>query len=1199
MKKITDFIVEKRNYILVVFIVLSGISLFIGTKVPINNDISKYLPIDSETKIGMDIMDKTFEKDKHSNLYIMFDGLDEKEKQKVLKSLSKKKNVSSVDYDESNKYNNKSHTLYILNIDDYSDSKVARRVYESIKEEYKNEEVSFGGSIYNSNKPVISNWILISAVLFAMIILIIMCDSYIEPFLFLFVIGLAIFLNNGTNIMFDSVSHITRSISAILQLALSMDYSIILMNRYTQEKEKYKNNKSAMKEALYNASKSIMSSSFTTVVGLLALVFMSFTIGKDLGFVLAKGVFFSLVSIFLCLPALILLFDKLIQKTRKKKANIKLEWLGRTSYKFRNISLIIFIVLFISTYFLKGNLNYLYTGAEQDKISKYFNTNNQMAIIYNNEYEDRIAKYCRNLKNDKVSEVLCYGNTINEELKYNELNAKFTDLGQETQIDEYLIRIVYYYYNNENISNKMTFNEFVTFIENTIYNNKDFTGKVTNEMRESISKLKYFTNLTEINKERSYNDISNILGIDAEQARNLYVLKHSNDVNVRMSSNEFVNFLNKDVFTNDIYGSSIDNATKDDIKTLTPFTDKTVITRKMNAKELSGLFGIEEDKVKQLLLLYYQNHDSGYRVGISDFLIGVDASRDYIPDVDLSDIEIIFKIAKNENNINGTKLNRNELKSYFEGYESLIDLAWLYFKLPIDSTYTPQEFIHMAYDNFATLLPSDLSSQLKIVSLVIDDTLTNNKILYDYQQMASILGLGENDILGLYALVGNFYGYEYKLTPYEFNGLILNNKDNPLLAGNLDETIVNKLSLLNDIMNGVINNKSYSYTELSDLLGINSNDMALLYSLYDISYINRNYAFSLNDFVDFILNDVVNDTRYSSLFDTKSINKLKNINIIMDSSINNVRYSNNELFKILNNLSDGLDQNLVDVVYVYYGSIYQYDNKYLMTVESFVNYLNEEIIDSKLFKEFISNDYRTRIKEAKKSVDEAKKLLVGDGYSRAIINTTFELENDETFKFIKSIEDNLNSKGKEIYVIGDSPMAYDMDSSFGRELNFITVLTMLMIFIVVALTFKSIIIPLVLVLIIETAVFMTMSVLSFNGGKIYFIAILIVQSILMGATIDYAIVYTSYYKEFREKQMSIVEALIGAYSSSSHTILTSSLILTIVTFIVGKFAEPIAAKICITISKGTLCSTILILFILPGVLAALDKFILKKQREIE
>lgn len=1195
MRKITDFIVEKRNYILIIFIILSFVSLYIGTKVSINNDISKYLPENSETKIGMNIMNDEFDEIKQSQLYIMFKDLSKDEKIKMKEELSNIKNVSSVDYDDTDKYNNEEYSLYIINVDDYSNSKTSKELYEYVKETYKDKNVSLGGSIDEENKPIVQNWILISAVVFAMIILIIMCESYVEPFLFLFVIGLAIFLNSGTNIIFDSVSNITSAISAILQLALSMDYSIILMNRYSQEKEKYKDNKKAMKEALYNASKSIASSSVTTIVGLLALVFMSFTIGKDLGFVLAKGVLFSLISIFLCLPGLILLFDKKIEQTKKKSVKLNLTKLGKLSYKYRYASLIIFILLLGFSFYSKGNLGYLYTGAEQDEIAKHFKTNNEMAIVYNNEYEDIVGNYCRNLENDKVDNILCYGNTIGENLKYNEINSKLDTLKTDTSVDEYLSKIIYYYYYNPEINNKMTFNEFISFIENYIYTNDKLSSNISNDMKDSIAKLSYFTDNIQINSFRNIEDTANILDIPKEQVQMLYILYHSQDVDIKININDFIKFLNNDVIYSEEYGNRIDKDTVESIKTLSNFTNTNTIKENVNAKELASLLEIDENSVKSLLMLYYSNVDSGYKVSLSDFIIGIDLSRDYLKDIDLSSLEPLIKIAKNENNINGTKLSSEYLKMYFKGYEFLVDLVYKYENLPRDYLMTPQELVNAVIRDFSSLIPSSELNKLNLVSMVIDDTLTWDKTLYSYNEMAQIIGLDENSMLGLYGVVGNTYGYEYKLSPYELVSFILNNKDNPLLSSSIDENTFNKLSILKTVMDAVLNNTSYNYRELSSIFKMDYNSMSLLYSLYDINYINKDYTISLNNFVKYILSDVIINPEYKNSFDEESINKLQTVNEIMDATLNNTEYLSNDLYNKLSSLDNNLDKNLVDLVYIYYGSVNNYDNSYEMTLEKFIYYLNDNIINNDLFIDFIDNDMKDEIINAKDKIMDAKKMLVGDGYSRAIINTTFDKESDETFNFIQSVKDNLNSKDKEIYLIGDSPMAYDMDGSFGSELDFITVLTMVAIFVVVAFTFKSVIIPLILVLIIQCSVFIIMSILSFSGSGIYFIAILIVQSILMGATIDYAIVFTSYYKEYRLKNMTITDALINSYNSSIHTILTSASILIIVTFIVGCFAEAIAAKICMTVSKGTFCSVVLILFLLPGMLACMDKYIIKNK----
>ena len=232
MRKITDFIVKGRYVFLLLFTVAAVFSLYLSTKVNINDDIMKYLPKTSETKIGKDIMDEEFAEQDSSVLNVMFKDLTDNEKEDTLKKLQSIDGVSSVDYENTEEYNKDKYTLYVLNVDDYDHSKTATNVYNYVKDNFKT--VGMSGSIYEVNKPILQLWIVVLAIACAMVILIILSDSYVEPWLYLISIGIAVFINKGTNIMFDSVSSITNSIVAILQLALSMDYSIMLSNRYDE-----------------------------------------------------------------------------------------------------------------------------------------------------------------------------------------------------------------------------------------------------------------------------------------------------------------------------------------------------------------------------------------------------------------------------------------------------------------------------------------------------------------------------------------------------------------------------------------------------------------------------------------------------------------------------------------------------------------------------------------------------------------------------------------------------------------------------------------------------------------------------------------------------------------------------------------------------------------------------------------------------
>ena len=1384
MKKIANFIINKRHFILVLFIILTVISAIFSSKVKINHDITKYLPDTSETRIGMNIMEDEFAGTETSTLNLMFDNLSNEEKSKIKDELELIEGVDSVDYDNTEEYNKDNHTLYVVTVDDKSDSQIAENIYNQITEKYKDYTVYTSGDVSESNKTVLPIWIVILAIACALVILIIMCDSYVEPFLFLTAILMAVLLNKGTNMIFDNVSNITDSISAILQLALSMDYSIMLMNRYDQEKKVEKDKVQAMKNALYNAFQAISSSSVTTIVGLLALVFMSFKIGRDLGFVLAKGVLFSLICIFFVLPSLILMFDKWIEKTKKKSPNIKLDKLGKFSYKMRYVAVPLFLIVFITSFMLKGNLGIDYTDSQSDEISEVFSENNQMAIIYKNDQEEKISKYLKTLETEeKVDEVLGYGNTINEKLTYDKLNDKLNDLGADVKVDDYLLKILYYDYYNPNQNNTLTFSEFVDFIENNAYNNEKMNDKIDDGTKENITRLKQFITESAMNEKRTSDDIANILKIDKKKVDDLLIYYLSKNNNTQISLSEFINFMNKDVLTNQKYSAKINNDEKSKLNTLSKFTNKQTIQKKMTVnqmaelfgidsntmndlykyyilvndinvemsisefsnfvlndvlhnsdysnsfdektiqnikllstfsnidiinkqmsiKELSGLFGIDDTKVNEILLLKYSKEKSDSKLSITEFInntIEIKNNSNYLDGIDISQLEKVATLARNDNNINTTKMNKAYLNVVFSSFgENFVNSVYLLAGLPDEYTMTPQEFVDLVINMYNQIqdnsnesdssinneeikdfkrsgfeLDINTINNLKLLKLIIDDSVSNNRTRYTAEEISKILNMDTNQVYQLYSLIdystgntGNWtatpnefvqlilgnsgnenirnsisestigqlnllatvmdssinqreYTYEdlsqvigidnnsakniytlyvsnqnnTQLTPKEFVNFVLTHKNDSTLANKISDSTIKDLSLLQSVINGVEANKKYNSNELSSLLDLNKDDLELLYGLYTSKYINTNPSISLKEFVNFLLNDVVTNSEYASNFDEEQISKLNTVNGIMNNSLNNTKYTSDEIFAIVSKLTDNVEKNTVEVLYTYYGSNEQYNNDWEMTVEEFVRFLNEDILEDERFTDFIEDDMRNDIIEAKDKIADARELIIGDNYSRVVLNTKFEPETSETYEFIQKVKDMLGEDVGEFYIIGDSPMSYEMSKTFDDELNFMTIITMIFIFIVVVVTFKSIIIPVILVLTIQCAVYLTMGILSFTGENVYFISILIVQSILMGATIDYAILYTSYYLEHRKKE-GIKEAVIDSYNKSIHTILTSSSILIIVTLIIANFASAITAKICKTISQGTLCSTILILVLLPAVLAFWDRFIVRKK----
>lgn len=1367
MRKVTDFIVSKNKLISILFLIIAIFCVFLMKQVTINTNLAEYLPSSSETKKGNDIMNSEFDPIESSSLYIMFENL--KDKDEVLKYLENMDYVSSVDYDDSSDYNKDKYTLYIVNVDSVSDSDEAKEVYKNVSKHFKKYDMKLDGSIADSNKPVLATWLFILAVGSALVILIIMSDNLIEPFLILYSVGIAVFLNKGSNIMFKNVSNVTDSIVAILQMALSMDYSIILINRFKQEKKHFKDNISAMKEALYKSVSAIASSSLTTIVGLLCLVFMTFTLGRDLGIVLAKGVLLSLVSIFFCLPGLLLMFDKLINKTKKRILEPKFRTLSKITYSFRYLFLVFMVILFVVSYILKGNLGYLYTQSEVNKVEKIFNKDNQMALIYSNSDEEKISNYCEKLENNKnINRVLCYGNTINQKLKYNELKEHVDSLGEDiSDVDDYLLKIIYYNYFNKENSEKITFEEFVKFIRNEIYKNEDLKDKV-DENKDSIEKLKYFTYEEELYKNRTIDELSNIFGIDKKDLELLLIYYDSKNNNTKLTLNEFVKFINSKVLNDDKYSSYISSDNKNELKLLSKyinknninkkmtskemaeyfdldknlvdnlytyylinnnvttkismkdfidftlnyvvndktyskyfskdtinnlkqlskFTNKKYINTKVGSKELSNTFNIEEDKVKELLYLYYSKYDSNdsytileliehinyvknntnylddidykaiinssdymnvslnketlynyfdkelidaiydafgldddYSLSISDILSIISGHLDdenlekykkyikenielnkeiinnlenYVDEETLNKINSYVSDIKDKINEDSTKYTSQELADLLRIDKSITNNIYALIKLTSGDTsdwkLSRLEFVNHLLNN-KKYLDSDTITKLELLMKVMVST--NNNIKYNYKELAKILDIDSSSIKSIYALY-TYKKYEFKLSPYTIVNFVLNHQNDDMLKGYLNDEYKAKLVLVNKIFNSVLNNTKYHYEGISNLLGIDSDKVKLLYGLYTYQYSNT--KISIYNFVNFIVDDVLN-SEYKDNFSNSEIDKIQTMKSIIDSTINKTKYTSDEIFMILSRLSDEIDSNTLELLYIYYGSYNDYDEKYSLTLEELIDYLYNDILNDSRFDDFIDDETRDRVEHGYDKIKDTHDMLVSDKHSRMVILAGYGVENEDTFDFVEKTRNDLKDTS-DTYLIGNSPMAYDISKSFNSELNFITILTMISIFVVVAFTFKSLISPLIITLIIQCSVFVTMGILAFAGEKVSFIAVLVVQSILMGATIDYGIVYTTYHLESR-CNYNIKESILKAYRKSSHTIFTSGCILIIVTLLIGIFAQDVTSKICLTLSVGTSCSVLLILFVLPGVMSALDWLIVKRQKNIK
>ena len=433
-----------------------------------------------------------------------------------------------------------------------------------------------------------------------------------------------------------------------------------------------------------------------------------------------------------------------------------------------------------------------------------------------------------------------------------------------------------------------------------------------------------------------------------------------------------------------------------------------------------------------------------------------------------------------------------------------------------------------------------------------------------------------------------------RLSPRELVNFLLKHQHDAKLKNALSSGTIKQLSLVQYIMNN--QNTKYSAGSLAQTFALDSTKVKLVYALYNYRYENKNIKISLKTLISFIDEKVLPNPNYANRLSKNEQTQLHTIATLMRAAANGNTYNYEALYRAILPLANNVDKNQLFLAYLYHGSLYDYDKNWTLTVEKFINFLSDKVLPDGRFAERIDDEMREKINDGRKTINEAKDLLVGPRHYRALIESNLPAEGDQTFALISDLKSELGPRNKiGYYMVGDSAMAYEMSQTFSDEMNFITILTMLSIFAVVVCTFKSFFVSMLLVLVIQC--YIVMAYLSLTGSRIFFIALIIVQSILMGATIDYAILFTSYYVENRSYfKMSIRDALISTYNRSINAILTSASILIIVTAIVGNFATAIAAAVCQAISLGTFCATLIILVLLPALLATLDKFVIKNSR---
>jgi len=283
--------------------------------------------------------------------------------------------------------------------------------------------------------------IMMFAVPLVLLVLLLTTSSWIEPILFLITIGIAILLNMGTNLYFGQISFVTATSAAILQFAVSMDYSIFLLHRFAEHREEGLDTQPAMVLAVKNAFSTVSASALTTIVGFWVLVFMKFKIGPDMGWVLAKGIAFSLIAVMIFLPALIMVSEKWIEKTKHRVIVRDVNKFARTMVKLQFIVLLLVALLAVPAFLAQGKADFTFgaskffssdtqVGQEKAMIEKSFGKSNQMVILVPKGELATEETFSKDLqKMTYVTSVVSYANTVGKEIP--------TDLLSKAQYEQF------------------------------------------------------------------------------------------------------------------------------------------------------------------------------------------------------------------------------------------------------------------------------------------------------------------------------------------------------------------------------------------------------------------------------------------------------------------------------------------------------------------------------------------------------------------------------------------------------------------------------------------------------------------------------------------------------------------------------------------------------------------------------------------
>ncbi|MEE1069537.1 MAG: MMPL family transporter [Paludibacteraceae bacterium] len=1136
----------KRQFHYIFFACTIALTVICGilmTRVNVNADMTKYLPDDSQMKYGLDIVTNEFGASAQmvgADVHIMFDSISPAEIEGMCALLAAYPDVDKVAYRYSA---DSAHTVFDLT--------VAKKVNQkALGKQISNR---FGGNCVvetsqDGATPPMS--VMVIAAVLIMLVLFLMAQSWFEPVVILISTSVAIVLNMGTNALLPSVSITTNFIGSMLQAVLSLDYCIILLNRYRQEQNEHTDRVTAgiaVNKAVKASSSSILSSALTTVVGLLMLCFMRLKIGADMGIVLAKGVVCSLVCTFTVMPSLMLLFRRVINKTQKRVFVPNTAGLARfvTSHK---VSMAIgAVLLFFGSWYFSRQTTIFFSAEAESQIEQIFPAPNPIVLVYDTQDERALVPLVDSLVQDSnVQMVLSYPTLLSHPrtpeqtikhiqslipLMASQLPASATAQAapflQPSAMSEMgsMVNMLYFMRANHGLETTMTFPDLARFLHTHCVNNPLMASFIDDDMRQQVELLQSML-LTEETPD-TLNRTSYIVhrtSLDTLN-RTSYIVHRTSDTTPSPS------------------GEGQEEAS------LNP---NSLNTNSLNANSLNDT----SDIIHHTSNIQHQTSN----IPLISFVERLNTTHTSALTIEMQKLTDTAAIR--------LPMSINEMAFFIGSTPTQTRLVYGY--APGRKKLSPLEYVHLLTDDLfkrpglqGLISPEQrilLSNRARLMDLANVNASLSPAELNQLLQAFGITGFTDDQLLAMLAEPVSPALDTLHITPST-----LHNTPSPSGEGRGEAS-------------DTVHSTPYTVHPTQDITPFPSGD-------------GRGEASDTLNRTSYIVHRTSEDLQ-AELFTELAFAGKHYTPAQMASKLS-------RLMKLSGVKSAPITAEQMSLLYMYYESVQHPCDSMRVGLDQLITYVCDTLIADPRIAPMVPDSIRTQVKDVQNQLASGMGQLRKENHSLCVILTSLPPESKQTTAFVNSLSAQADAAlAHDYYMLGESVMYVEMQAGFNHEMNVVTLLTILAIFLIVAITFRSVIVPTILVATVMTAVYVNVVVSGLVSGQMLYLAYLIVQAILMGATIDYGILFANYYRENR-RTMTRRDAAAAAYKGSIRTILTSGLIMVIAPGVMAALIEDVMiSNIVSCLAVGAFMAIVLILTVVPAVLVALDRLVVygKKNR---